>query len=366
MTKDFASKRYSTFSSAKEQNVKKKFKVKDILRLGQFLKQKTVSRMFWGRSSFYKNVTQFLMLGITVFIAVSGLSNRISVSASTNLAVGNEIVGSNDLLPQGGSIDTVLVSYAGGIGAIDHLVKSGETLNDIASLYKVTVDTIRWYNSDLISPFSNDIQEGWDLKIPAFEGQPINGVLYTVKAGQTLDDVVNITSSNNSESNISNIVEFNDLPKPYTLKEGQKLFIPDGNLINNNLQVTGIPRGVFINPLSNPECAGYSFSRGFTYYHDGVDLARWPGCPVEAVAAGTVIYAGWENLSGYCVKIDHGGGIQTNYYHAETVYVRVGQRVQQGDIIMKMGDTGNSTGTHLHMSLFKDHIAVDPAPYVPY
>jgi len=370
MTKDFVSKNYREFRlrSSERINSKSKLPFKGIRGLFGYLKHQLVSRMFWGRSSLYKNITQFLMLLITIFVAISGLSSRIAVSARSNLTLGKEeIVGSNDLLPQGGSIETVLTSSSSGIASVDHVVEDGETLQSIADHYKVSMDTIRWFNPDLISPFGNVIQTGWDLKIPATpDGQTINGILYTVKPGQNINDVIKETSANNEEANLFNVVEFNDLPEPYTLTVGQKLFIPDGNLTTNDVQVEGIPKGVFTNPLADPGCAGYSLSRGFSYYHDGLDLARYPGCNVEAVASGTVIYAGWENLSGYCVKIDHGGGIHTNYYHAEAVYVKVGQRVQQGDIIMKMGSTGNSTGIHLHISLLKDGVAVDPAPYIPY
>lgn len=367
MTKDFVSSKYK--------NVGKKRSLKNL----QFnlnhqnirfqlirLKHKLVSRMFWGRSNFYKNFTQFTMLGITIFIAISGLSNRIAVSATTNLTVGQEIVGSHDLLPQGGSIETVLISSTDGIDSIDHVVQSDETLSSIASLYDVSIDTIRWFNPEQISPFSNEIQSGWTLKIPAYQGQPINGVLYTVKKNESIEDVIRVTSITNNEANLFSIVEFNNLPEPYTLIEGQKLFIPDGNLSVSDIEVAGIPKGVFTNPLAHSDCRGYGYSRGYTFYHDGLDLAKFPGCPVQAVASGVVMYAGWENMSGQTVKIDHGGGIYTYYYHAEAVYVKGGERVQQGDIIMKMGSTGNSTGTHLHIVLLKNGFAVDPAPYIPF
>ena len=66
------------------------------------------------------------------------------------------------------------------------------------------------------------------------------------------------------------------------------------------------------------------------------------------------------------VQIDHGGGIITHYYHGSEVYVRTGQRVSQGDLIMYMGTTGNSTGVHLHFTLFKNGVAVDPEGFVPF
>ncbi len=131
--------------------------------------------------------------------------------------------------------------------------------------------------------------------------------------------------------------------------------------------VVDIPRGVFSNPLSHPGCAGYTYSRGFTGYHRGVDLAKGSGCPIRAIATGKVEYAGWSPLAGFNVRIDHGGGITSIYMHGNgTFWVNAGDRVQQGQEIMYMGTTGNSTGVHLHVELRKDGYAVNPAGFIPY
>lgn len=329
------------------------------------IKRRIVSRMFWGRSNFYKNIIHVMVIVITISVTLSGIVYRVSdVSASGTTLSGEYTIGSNDLLTQGGSIATVLRTDNSNLSALQnrkYTVQSGDTLDSISKQFNVSMDTIRWANPNVISPFTNDIQVGWELAIPE-----INGVLYTVRQGQSLDDIISLTSVNNNESNRFNIIELNQLEAPYTVVPGTKLFIPDGNLFNQAVNVEGIPRGIFINPLSNPDCAGYIYQRGFTSYHDGVDLSKWDGCTVEAMANGTVYYAGWENLSGLCVKIDHGGGIHTYYYHLRDIYVKAGDRVQQGDPIGYMGTTGNSTGTHLHFVLKKDYNAVDPEPYVPY
>lgn len=329
------------------------------------IKRRVVSRMFWGRSNFYKNLVHFLVVVITVSVTLSGIVYRVSdVSASNTSLSGEYTIGTNDLLSQGGSIATLLRTDSNNLSALRnriYVVQQGDTLESIATSYNVSMDTIRWANPDLISPFTNDIQAGWNLAIPE-----INGVLYTVRSGQSLDDIIALTSVNNNESNRFNIIELNQLTPPYSLAAGVKLFIPDGNLFSQSVAVEGIPRGIFIDPLSSPDCGGYLYQRGFTSYHDGVDLSKWDGCTIQAMANGRVYYAGWENLSGLTVKIDHGGGIHTYYYHLRDIYVKAGDRVQQGNAIGYMGTTGNSTGTHLHFTLKKDFIAVDPEPYVPY
>lgn len=334
-------------------------------------KSRLVSRLFWGRSNLYKNITHFLMIFIATIFLVSGLMTKISTSNNVQTAFSQDQLqsGTTDTLYQGGSLETIARSEFGisGLQTSVHIVAEGENLDTIASKYNVSADTIRWSNKtklDFSSFLTNYVAVGAELSIPN-----INGVLYTVKSGQTIDDVIKITSLNNTEANKFNIEQFNNLQPPYTLTAGQQLFIPDGNLSSANLDsVYNIPKGIFANPLSNSNCAGYSYSRGFLYYHNGLDLARYPGCPIQAVANGTVIYAGWSSGGeGYNVRIDHGGGIVTHYYHGNgTFYVKVGDKVQQNQPIMFMGTTGNSTGVHLHFSLFYRGRAIDPAPYVPY
>ncbi len=331
------------------------------LKAASSVKRKIVSKMFWGRSSFYKNIAQVFMIGVTLIVAFSGFIYRLNpADASSALNSDKGVIGQDDLLQQGQSTDSILVSDSVNftMQIKKHEVQKGETLAQIAKEYNVTIDTIRWANPNLISPFTNDIQTGWSLAIPE-----IPGVYFTVKPGQTMDDIIRLAGSNEFD-----IAEFNNLTQPYKFQSGQKLFIPDGSLTSNDVAVEGIPRGVFINPMSDPSCAGYTISRGFLSYHNGVDLAHWPYCTVVAVANGTVIYAGWSSGGeGYNVKIDHGGGITTHYYHGSGVlYVKVGDRVQQGQPIMQQGSTGNSTGPHLHFSLFKNKVAVNPYGYVPY
>lgn len=82
--------------------------------------------------------------------------------------------------------------------------------------------------------------------------------------------------------------------------------------------------------------------------HEGVDISAPRGCRVVATAKGEVTFAGWESDYGYLVKIDHGGGICTWYAHLDKVTVRVGESVERGDEIGKLGNTGRSTGPHVH------------------
>jgi murein DD-endopeptidase MepM/ murein hydrolase activator NlpD len=92
--------------------------------------------------------------------------------------------------------------------------------------------------------------------------------------------------------------------------------------------------------------------RPYTSYHSGVDFRAPSGTPVYAPAAGTIVLAEPLALWGNAVVIDHGWGILTGYAHLSTIKVQVGQQVAQGELIAKVGNTGLSTGSHLHWEMW--------------
>ena len=105
--------------------------------------------------------------------------------------------------------------------------------------------------------------------------------------------------------------------------------------------------------------------QGVYKYHSGIDIGNAGyGAPVLAAADGIVTYAGVMSGYGNCVMINHGSGIVTLYGHGQTVYATLGQTVKQGDVIMAVGSTGNSTGPHLHFEVRKDGVATSPIPFL--
>lgn len=105
--------------------------------------------------------------------------------------------------------------------------------------------------------------------------------------------------------------------------------------------------------------------QGVYKYHSGIDIGNAGyGAPVLAAADGVVTYAGVMSGYGNCVMINHGSGIVTLYGHGQTIYATLGQTVKQGDVIMAVGSTGNSTGPHLHFEVRKDGVATSPIPFL--
>jgi murein DD-endopeptidase MepM/ murein hydrolase activator NlpD len=98
--------------------------------------------------------------------------------------------------------------------------------------------------------------------------------------------------------------------------------------------------------------------------HEGIDVTAPMGSPIEAPAAGVVTDAGWESGYGNTVTIDHGYGIVTKFAHASKLLVKTGQRVQRGQRIALVGNTGLATGPHLHYEVHVNGRPVDPLKYV--
>jgi murein DD-endopeptidase MepM/ murein hydrolase activator NlpD len=103
---------------------------------------------------------------------------------------------------------------------------------------------------------------------------------------------------------------------------------------------------------------------GIIIFHEGLDIAAQTGSPVMAPAEGVVIKAGFDAGYGNMVEISHGYGFRTLFAHNSRITVKTGQRVKRGDIICYVGDTGSSTGPHLHYEVRRNGLPVNPMKYM--
>jgi murein DD-endopeptidase MepM/ murein hydrolase activator NlpD len=126
---------------------------------------------------------------------------------------------------------------------------------------------------------------------------------------------------------------------------------------------TGAPSAAgLVWPVGGPVTSGFGLRWG--RMHEGIDIAVASGTPVYAAAAGTVIYAGVLGGYGNLVVVDHGGGLATAYAHNSAYASSVGQSVAQGAVIAYSGNTGNSSGPHVHFEVRVNGTAVDPLAYL--
>jgi len=259
------------------------------------------------------------------------------------------IVNNNSLLPDSGPLGTIAdIEDQTDSGQISiYVVREGDSLSQIASMFNVSVNTIIW---------SNDIARGSKI-VP---GQtlvilPISGVKYEVKKGDT---VKSIAKKLNGDAN--EIIKFNDLPADGQLAEGQTLIVPNGE-IAPVLAAKSDLKSSPVRGANGPSYAGYYIrpivggrkSQGLHGYN-GVDLADYCGTAVMASASGDVIInreGGWNGGYGNYAVISHSNGTQTLYSHLLSSIVSAGWHVVQGQVIGYIGSTGKSTGCHLHFEV---------------
>jgi len=121
-------------------------------------------------------------------------------------------------------------------------------------------------------------------------------------------------------------------------------------------------------PLAMPVKSAFRytspFGRRWGRAHEGIDMAAPVGTPIYATAEGTVIFAGWQRGYGNLIKIRHELGTETRYGHLSKIRVKVGQKVSRGSQIGDMGNTGRSTGPHLHYEVRVNGRAVNPMSFI--
>lgn len=235
-------------------------------------------------------------------------------------------------------------------------IEEGDTVASISKKFGVDADTVRWQNN-----LSNDkIKVGQTLEI-----LPVTGIAHKVSKGDTVYSI-----AKKYDSSAQSVVDFpfntfsND--ETFELAIGQIVIIPDGV---KPAESVASPRIRQLTPDAGSVVASGSFawptqgtiSQNFAWYHPGLDIANKAAPNVLAADAGKVIYAGCINWGYGChAIIDHGNGYKTLYAHFQTLYVSVGQNVNRGSALGKMGSTGRSTGTHLHFEASKNGIKLNP------
>ncbi|HEX4898344.1 MAG TPA: M23 family metallopeptidase [Candidatus Limnocylindrales bacterium] len=235
-----------------------------------------------------------------------------------------------------------------------HTVGAGETLTGIASQYGVTMMTVWWANK-LTS--KDDLHVGQKLVIP-----PVNGLIVTVKDGDTLDAL-----AANYKVDAADVVAVNELDDP-TLIIGQTIILPDAvgapiptpkpvarptSKGGSSCKCSGPSNysgGAFSWPVSG---GGNYISQYYHYGHYAIDIAADYGSTVRSAASGTVVFAGWKsNGGGYQVWIAHGSGLYTTYSHMSAVTVGAGAGVGAGSQVGRVGQSGRATGPHLHFEVW--------------
>ncbi len=243
-----------------------------------------------------------------------------------------------------------------------HKVASFETLESIAQRYNLTPTTIIGMNPDLRN---RTVAVGSEILIP-----PYDGIVVEVPRGQTWREV-----AAKYKIRADALFEVNGCEK-----DPRVVFVPQGNLSRSRpvsdsttpstpVKLTGYPLPQ-IATVALPYGWQINPSTSEVFFHSGVDLQAAVGTPVQAIAPGTVVFAGNQGTYGNLVIINHAGKLQSRYAHLENIKVSIGQQIKQQDEIGTVGTTGKPTSTqpHLHFEIRSSSdlgwVAKDPNQYI--
>ena len=284
--------------------------------------------------------------------ALAPLAFRVSAPQALSLPAGGENVllaylappESTSPMAQGGSPPSLRVSA--------YTVQAGDSLSAIAQRFGLAMDTLISFNG---------IQDARALKVGARLTLPNgNGLMYRVRRGDSLEGI-----ARRFTVALNDLLDWNNLESSLIVP-GQELFVPGARLSEHELnRVFG---RLFILPSRGRLSSRFGMRgdpfTGVSRFHNGIDLAGAVGTPVLAAMSGRVSMVGFNPNYGRYVILSHTEGFQTLYGHLDGFRVRKGARVKQGEPIATMGNSGYSTGSHLHFAIFLRGEPVDPSRYL--
>ncbi len=275
---------------------------------------------------------------------LSKIAKQYGISVERLIAI-NDLKNPDRLMPG----DRVLLSDA----PVVHIVQRGETLSEIAKAYGVDTRQLAAWNG-VADP--NRIRPGQELVVAS------QAIVHTVRRGENATVI-----ARNYGVTVASIAQLNGLTNINLLRVGQELLIPP--MGGGAVSALAASRPLILRrkfdrwPVQGTISSRFGPRGGSV--HEGLDIAASHGTTVRAVAPGRVTYADWAGTYGMLVKIDHGSGIETRYAHNSQILVSLGQYVQAGDPIAKVGSTGRSTGPHLHFEIRVNDEPIDPLGWLP-
>jgi len=241
------------------------------------------------------------------------------------------------------------------LGIETYIVEPGDTVSRVATRFGISINTVLWANN--LSARSV-LRAGQELVI-----LPVSGVMHRVKRGDTLDAV-----ASRYKGSTERIIAFNNLASR-ALQAGQTVIIPDGRIpppppppprLRGPTFVPTAIVGKLFWPVGSKRLTQY-----FWWRHPGIDIGTPAGTPIYAADDGIVEFTKLGRTGyGFQIMIDHGNGMRTRYAHNSKILVSAGDQIKKGDVIAYSGNTGRSTGPHLHFEIFIGSRRVNPLQYI--
>ena len=229
-----------------------------------------------------------------------------------------------------------------------YTVRSGDSVEAIARRFDLSIDAIIASN-DLRNV--KRLRSGEKIRIPNMDGIP-----YKIKSGDSYSKI-----AHSFGVPLEAILDANDIQSD-SISIDTVLFIPGARMDRNALrEALG---ELFIWPISGKRSSGFGWRNdpftGVRSFHAGLDISGPIGLAVKASADGRVSATGFNAVYGNFIIITHSSEFQTMYAHLSKILVKTGTYVNQGEIIGQVGNTGRSTGSHLHFAVYKNKRAINP------
>lgn len=274
------------------------------------------------------------------------------------------------------------------IEVVQYTVLEGDSVFGISEKFGISPETVLWGNYSVLLDNPHSLKPGQVLSI-----LPVNGTYHEWQQGEGLngvaryygvtpEDIINFPANGLDAATIGDFANPNIPPGTMLIvPNGRREFVswsaPLGVTRENpaSARVLGagacdpvsggaVGYGAFVWPSNKHYLSGFDYSPSTNHW--GIDIAGNEGEGVYATDAGVVVYAGWNDYGyGNMIMIDHGSGFQSLYAHMSAFNVGCGQSVGQGDVIGAIGNTGRSSGAHLHFEIRAISSYVNPWDVLP-
>ena len=301
--------------------------------------------------SFFENHTFNINIDMDSNYEFEALSSAMSRFAMYDIVSDNVDEDGNVLSEDGSLISSTNIGIGEAVTFTSYTVKSGDSISTISRKFGLSnISTLIAVND-----ISNvrTLRQGQKLKVPSTDG-----LIYKVHSGDSLNSI-----SVKYHVSVEEILDANDLSSE-ALSKDMELFIPGAKM--DALSLKKAMGELFVYPITASWRLTSKFGprkdpfTGVASNHTGIDMACPTGTPIHAAMSGKVVQAGWSNIFGNYVIINHGNGYQTLYGHMSKIIAKKGQNVDQSTKIGLVGSTGYSTGPHLHFTVYKNGKLVDP------
>lgn len=243
---------------------------------------------------------------------------------------------------------------------VTYVTGEGDTPQSLARTFSTTAESIAAINN---LPLQKELEAGCSL-IFLENG---SGLIKRVSPDESLKDI-----ADSYGISLNAIMDANDLEDPWAFLEGQILILPTDDFSSQKTRVASAQRA-YTGKLSWPVKGDITSPFGERIHpvsglkesHMAIDIAASAGTPIKASAKGTVVFADWQQGYGQLLVLDHGDDLETRYGHLRSYKARLGDKVEAGDVIGYVGETGVTTGPHLHFEIRVKGVPYDPRLFLP-